>query len=104
MARAMRRLVFSVAWALCFGLIGCQTFTSGEKVSEPDPAQVRSALAQVNANKGEHERGKMPNPHGDMFGGEGGETATAAHILIRYAGAMRTGPEITRTKEEAKKL
>jgi hypothetical protein len=104
MARAMRRLVFSVAWLLCFGLLGCQTFTAGENVTEPDPAQVRSARAQADASHREHERGKMPNPHGDMFGGEAGETATAAHILIRYAGAMRTGPEITRSKEEAKKL
>jgi hypothetical protein len=98
MARAMRRLVFSVLW-LCLGAAGCQAFTAGEKVTEPDPAQARSARMQAEKPKTE----QAPNPHGNMFE-QGGESATAAHILIRYAGAMRTGPEITRSKEEAKKL
>jgi parvulin-like peptidyl-prolyl isomerase len=107
MARAMRRLVFSVACALCVALAGCQTFTAGEKVSEPDPAQVRSArtASEAKAREGDDAaKAKAANPHGDMFGAQGGESVTASHILIRYAGAMRSGPDMTRTKEDAKKL
>jgi hypothetical protein len=101
MARAMRRLVFSVAWLLCFG---CQAFTAGENVSEPDPTQVRTARSAAEAKSREADRPKSASPHGDMFGAQGGESATASHILIRYAGSMRSGPDMTRSKEDAKKL
>ncbi len=105
MARAMRRLVFSVAWLCCLALLGCQTFTAGEKDSEPDPKQVRAAgeASEAKAREGA-EKAKAKSPHGDMFGAEGGESVTASHILIRYAGAMRSGPDMTRSKEDAKKL
>lgn len=116
----MRKLGFSPAFLACclacLGLVGCQVFTAGETVSEPNPADVRKA-AQAEA--------KPAMPHDAVHAGVGkakeaapvpapaapdappappAEVATASHILIRYAGAMRTGPEITRTKEEAKKL
>jgi hypothetical protein len=110
MARAMRKHVISVAWLACLVLSGCQVFTAGEQVSEPDPAQVRSARA-AEANKGHDEASKAKehrDPHGDPHGGapaaEPGESATAAHILIRFAGAMRSGPDMTRSKDDAKKL
>jgi parvulin-like peptidyl-prolyl isomerase len=104
MARAMRRLVFSAAWLL-LALCACQTFTAGEKVSEPDPAQVRSARAATEAKSRESaDKAKAPNPHGDMFGAQDGESVSASHILIRYAGAMRSGPDMTRSKEDARKL
>jgi parvulin-like peptidyl-prolyl isomerase len=32
------------------------------------------------------------------------ETVTASHILVRYQGSMRAGPEVKRSKEDAKKL
>jgi hypothetical protein len=98
MARTMRRLVFSVVW---LGLVslGCQAFTAGENVTEPDPAQARSARTTAEKPK----NAPPPDPHGNMFA-QGGESATASHILIRYAGAMRSGPDMTRSKEDAKKL
>jgi parvulin-like peptidyl-prolyl isomerase len=92
-------------------LAGCPGFTAHETVSEPDPAQARKA---------EHPPEPEKKPAGDPHAGLPGfpkpgadapaapaapaETATAAHILIRYAGAVRTGPEVTRTKDEARKL
>ncbi|MEY4510168.1 MAG: hypothetical protein RLZZ450_2290 [Pseudomonadota bacterium] len=114
----MRKLGISAAFLACclacLGLVGCQVFTAGEMVSEPNPADVRRA-AQAEA--------KPAMPNDAVHGGVGkakeaapvpapaaaaptppAEVATASHILIRYAGAMRTGPEVTRTKEAAKKL
>jgi hypothetical protein len=103
---------------------GCQLFTAGEKVSEPDPAKARAARsalesASAGAGHGQSAHGQPAHgrsAHGQSAHGEQAnakeapppdapaETATASHVLIRYAGAMRTGPEITRTKDEAKKL
>jgi parvulin-like peptidyl-prolyl isomerase len=96
----MRKHVISAALLGCTMLFGCQVFTAGEKVSEPDPSAARAARTRAHEAKAAHEHAKVK-----MGGDEApAESATASHILIRYAGAMRTGPEITRTKEEAKKL
>jgi parvulin-like peptidyl-prolyl isomerase len=101
--------------ALCVLLgAGCQVFTAGDVVADPDPAQVRSAQAAQAKKKDVHTPPKgnpHANPHADPHGShkarEGAaptETATASHILIRYAGAMRSAPDVTRSKEEAQKL
>jgi peptidyl-prolyl cis-trans isomerase C len=100
----MQKLGFPAAFLVCAALSGCQTFTAQETVSEPDPALVKraekaipkddvhaKALAQAKAKE-------AANPGAQV------ETATASHILIRYAGALRTTPDITRSKEDAKML
>jgi hypothetical protein len=124
----MRKHVVSTALLVVLGGAGCQLFTAGEKVSEPDPSLARAARAAY-ADPGAHAPAAAhghdkpqanphaPNPHGNPLGDPAkakqaddpaaaapGETATAAHVLIRYAGAMRTGPEVTRSKAEAQKL
>jgi parvulin-like peptidyl-prolyl isomerase len=118
MAPAMRRLGFSVALLGCLGLSACPAFTPNETVSEPDPAQVRGKQASAPAprpaeptQRGANPHGlppnphaQLPNPHAAQPDGEQVESATASHILIRYAGAMRTTADIKRSKEEARKL
>ncbi|MDB4975334.1 MAG: uncharacterized protein JWN48_3675 [Myxococcaceae bacterium] len=91
-------------------LAGCPGFTAHETVSEPDPAAARRAQQAATTAPA------RPDPHAGLNLGKVGkpveppppaepvETATASHILIRYAGAVRTGPEVTRTKDEARKL
>ncbi|MET0344387.1 MAG: peptidylprolyl isomerase [Polyangiales bacterium] len=102
----MRGLGFAVAFigcVGCLGLAGCPAFTPNEAVSEPDPAAVRGQRATA-------PKPAAPSPHGGSphggapQGADAPEMATAAHILIRYAGAMRTTAEITRTKDDARKL
>jgi parvulin-like peptidyl-prolyl isomerase len=118
MAPAMRKLGISVALLGCVGLTACQAFTAGEAVSEPDPAAVRAALAAKVAARAEGShghgspRGNPHNPHdphdphkaAERAPDEAAETASASHILIRYAGAMRTTADITRSKSDAQKL
>lgn len=91
--------------ALCGAVLlvsGCQTFTAGETVSEPDPAQVRAASAPPKPARDPH--GHLDphggNPHGDTAP----EVAKAAHILIRYAGSTRAPADVTRSKADAEKL
>jgi parvulin-like peptidyl-prolyl isomerase len=116
MAAAMRKLGISAAFLACclacLGLSACQVFTAGETVSEPNPAEVRRAAAgeakpaapndAVHAGIGKAKEA-APAP-AEAAPSAPAETATASHILIRYAGAMRSGPEVTRSKEDAKKL
>lgn len=84
---------------------GCQIFTAGETVSEPDPAQIRSA-ATAAEKKPAHAANNPHNPHDPHagLGAEAPEVAKASHILIRYAGSARAPSEVTRTKEQAQKL
>ena len=104
----MRRLGFSVALLGCLGLSACPAFTPNETVSEPDPAAVRGK--QTSAPRPPPAEPTQPNPHAQLPNphappsGEQPETATASHILIRYAGAMRTTADIKRSKDEARKL
>jgi len=96
----MRKSAISLALLVCAGsLFGCQVFTAGEQVSEPDLAQVRAktaAAARASEKKLEHHAAKEAAPEV--------ETATAAHILIRYAGSARAAADITRSKDEARQL
>jgi len=121
----MRNRGFSAAFVLatwaCASLSGCQFFTAGEKVSEPNPVEARKAQAQP--APAEAKRPTMPADavHAGLPGAKAKEaaptpsgqpaqpatppeTATASHILIRYAGALRTTAEVTRTKDDARKL
>jgi parvulin-like peptidyl-prolyl isomerase len=100
----MRKSAISLALLACAAsLVGCQVFTAGESVSEPDPAQVRAKTPSRARAKAD--------PHADAHAakeiapaGEAPESATASHILIRYAGSMRAPADITRSKEDAKQL
>ncbi len=99
--------VLSAACCVSPLVSGCQIFTAGETVSEPEPGQVRAAgrgaekqpvdrpPAHANVNPGD--------PHAGL-GDAAPELAKASHILIRYAGSARAPSEVTRTKEEAQKL
>ena len=103
MAPRMRGLAFAVAFigsVGCLGLAACPAFTPNESVSDPDPAAVRGAQRGASAPK--PAQAAVPSPQGGAV--DAPETATASHILIRYAGAMRTTADITRSKEDARKL
>jgi hypothetical protein len=120
MAPAMRNLGISAAFVLACvagsSLGGCQFFTAGEKVSEPDPVAARKAQAEPAEPKraavpadavhaglpGTKMKQAAPTPPAEPAVPP--EMATASHILIRYAGAMRTTGDITRSKDEARKL
>ncbi len=109
----MRKYGVCAAFVGCLALSACTFFTAGEPVSEPDPALARKQRDELaNKERNPHSANPHANPHGNNPHGaaqakeapEPGEMATASHILIRYAGAMRTGPDITRSKDEAKKV
>jgi hypothetical protein len=102
----MRKTEIFAAWAVVVVLPACQFFTAGEPVSEPDLAEARAkrsaAGAKAAAPDSPHGRAGS-NPHArakEMAP----ESATASHILIRYTGAMRSPPDITRSKAEAQAL
>jgi parvulin-like peptidyl-prolyl isomerase len=97
----MRKSAISLALLVgSASLFGCQVFTAGETVSEPDLAQVRAKSKTRTATKhaDSHDHGAKE------VAAEPAESATASHILIRYAGSARAPAEITRSKEEAKQL
>ena len=96
----MRKSAISLALLVCTaGLAGCQVFTAGETVSDPDPVQTRAksgTMARAAAKDDGHgHAAKEVQP---------AETATASHILIRYLGSARAPADVTRSKEEAKQL
>ncbi|MFM2416457.1 MAG: hypothetical protein RL385_1180 [Pseudomonadota bacterium] len=120
MAPAMRKPTIFAAF-LCLGAAACQGFTAGEVVSPPDPSAVRSAMNGAKAKAApekakpvapaavESESERIRKAHEGLAGlgqqqGKPADTATASHILIRYVGTMRAGPEITRSKADAEKL
>jgi hypothetical protein len=96
----MRKLGFPAAFLACAALLGCQAFTADGPVSEPDLAQVKREPSRgmpadhVHAKAMADSQARQPQV----------EMASAAHILIRYAGALRTTPDVTRSKDEARKL
>jgi parvulin-like peptidyl-prolyl isomerase len=102
----MRKLGFPAAFLLCAALTGCQTFTAQEKVSEPDPSQVkREAKAENRGVPNDDVHAKaLADSKAKQAPAAPQEMATASHILIRYAGALRTTPDVTRSKEDARKL
>ena len=97
----MQKHAISAALLGCLALCGCQVFTAGETVSEPTPS---AKVAVPPANKAEAAQAKAKEPVAPAPAADQAETATASHILIRYAGAMRTTPDVTRTKDDARKL
>lgn len=99
MAVAMRNYAISAALLGCLGLSACQAFTAGEPVSEPNPSEAKRAVRDAPDKPATHDKAKEAAAPAAAQ-----DTATAAHILIRYAGATRTGSEVTRSKEEARKL
>lgn len=115
----MRKLGICAAFLVAsLPLTACQTFTAGESVSEPNPANawkpadraqakhvsvpndaVHAALGKPGSAPSGSAKEVMPPPAAAPA-----ESATAAHILIRYAGTLRAPADVTRAKEEARKL
>jgi len=115
----MRTQGIHAALLLSLSVFGCQSLTAHEKVRDVNPGEAGKAEKNTPSNV------PAGDPHAGLNMGRRapteaapptpptpppqqaaptGETATASHILIRYAGAARTGPEITRTKDDARKL
>jgi parvulin-like peptidyl-prolyl isomerase len=70
-------------------LVACASLTEpGNGAPPPEPAETAPAPAAEAAPP-------PPTPE---------PTVAASHILLQYKGSMRAGPNITRSKEEAKKL
>ncbi len=91
--------------------MGCQCFTAGEAVSDPDPSQVRVQAPKKAASKPAARAQAAHAAHGhdahdghDHGAAQQQELAQASHILIRYAGSARATPDITRSKEDARAL
>jgi parvulin-like peptidyl-prolyl isomerase len=103
MGLAMRKYAILAALLGSIALSACQFFTAGETVSEPDPAAAAPAAPAAKAPAPPPDPAAAQNAK-EAAPAEQPESATAAHILIRYAGALRTTAEITRTKEDARKL
>ncbi len=95
--------------ACSVGLTGCQGFTAGEQVSEPDPAQLSAKPTAKNVAHGHdghghdgHGHDGHDHPHKEPAAQ--GEKATASHILIRYVGTLRASADVTRSKAEARAI
>lgn len=95
----MRKLGFLAAFLACAALAGCPNFTAHEAVSEPDPTQVKREPPRDMPKDDVHAKAALARQPGAQP-----EMATASHILIRYQGALRTTPDVTRSKDDARKL
>ncbi|HEX5657918.1 MAG TPA: peptidylprolyl isomerase [Polyangiales bacterium] len=72
-------------------------------MSEPEPSQVKREPVRGIPNDNVHAK-VQADPNARQAAQPAVETATASHILIRYAGALRTTPDVTRSKDEARQL
>jgi len=94
-----RRFESPVMVALLFGAIaGCTSLTE-----PPASITVVAPPAESASSTAEAEPAPPPAPAPTAAPAAQGETVTASHILIAYAGAMRADPNNKRTKAEAEK-
>lgn len=79
-----------VATLLGASLAACASLTEpGNGAPPPEPAPAPAEAAEPAAAP------PAPEPE---------PTVAASHVLIQYKGSMRAGPNVTRSKDEAKKL
>ncbi|RYZ08806.1 MAG: hypothetical protein EOO73_05780 [Myxococcales bacterium] len=84
----------ALAFALLLPLTACASLTEpGDGAPPPAPPE-----ATAEAPAAEAAAAPAPPPPAPE------ETVAASHVLIQYKGSLRSGPNITRSKEEAKKL
>jgi len=90
------RLPLSLIFGLSLTLGACASLTEpggGDPPPQPEP---EPAAAQPEA--------PAPAPMPAPTPAAPEQSVGASHVLIQYKGSMRAGPNITRSKEEAKKL
>ena len=80
--------------ALALAAAGCADLTEPGSGAPPLAAQAPAAAAA--------EAAPTPPPAAAPPADE--ERVAASHVLIQYKGSMRAGPDVKRTKDEAKKL
>ena len=88
-----------LALALALTLGGCADLTApgnGAPPPEPAPSAAPEAVADAPPPPPAPAPAPAPPPQEEQVG--------ASHVLIMYKGSMRAPAEITRTKEQAKKL
>jgi parvulin-like peptidyl-prolyl isomerase len=96
---------FTVILSVAACLAGCADLTApsghskrAEQKAEAAPAEKPAAVATAAASAVKL-REREPPPAAEPSG----EMIRASHILVAYQGAMRASPEITRSKDDAKK-
>jgi parvulin-like peptidyl-prolyl isomerase len=81
--------------ALALAAAGCADLTEPGSGAPPLAAQEAPAAKEAEAAPTPP---PAPTPPADE------ERVAASHVLIQYKGSMRAGPDVKRTKDEAKKL
>ena len=88
-------------WAVLLGLVALGLLGGfGFFTSKPD-AEATAADVPATAESAEPEAEKRPEPEPAKKAEQ--ESIRASHLLVAYKGAQRARPDITRSKEEAKK-
>jgi parvulin-like peptidyl-prolyl isomerase len=90
-------------WAVLGGLgvlslLGGFGFLGGSKASAEEPASAAPATSVATTTAS-----ARPLPSARRMDGADGERIEARHLLVKYQGAMRAEPTVTRTKDQAKK-